>query len=132
MATAPTILLVDDDADIRRVAAISLERIGGFRVELASSGEEAIELAAANPPDLILLDVSMPGTDGPATLAALTALWDGARTERVPVVFFTAIANAEEVTRLRALGAVGVVGKPFDVMGLSARIRSILVEIGIG
>lgn len=125
----PTILLVDDDADIRRVAALSLERIGGFRVALASSGEEAIERAVAEPPDLLLLDVSMPGTDGPATLAALRR---DSRTERVPVVFFTAIANAEEVTRLRALGAVGVVGKPFDVMGLSARIRSILMEIGIG
>jgi two-component system OmpR family response regulator len=125
----PTILLVDDDADIRRVAALALERIGGFRVELASSGEEALERATAAPPDLLLLDVSMPGMDGPATLAALR---HNAPTERVPVVFFTAIANADEVIRLRALGAVGVVGKPFDVMGLSARIRGILKEIGIG
>jgi len=119
----PTVLLVDDDADIRKMAALSLERIGGFRVTVASSGEEAIERALAAPPDLLLLDVSMPGTDGPATLAALRR---DARTERVPVVFFTAIANEGEVTRLRALGAVGVVGKPFDVMALPARIRGIL------
>jgi CheY-like chemotaxis protein len=125
----PTILLVDDDADIRRMAALSLERIGGFRVALASSGEEAIARALAEPPDLLLLDVSMPGMDGPATLAALRRHLPA---ERVPVVFFTAIANAEEVIRLRALGAVGVVGKPFDVMGLSACIDGILKEIGIG
>ncbi len=127
-ARQKTILVVDDDPDIRRVAALSLERIGGFRVTLAESGEEGLASALAEPPDLVLLDVSMPGTDGPATLASLRS---HAATERVPVVFFTAGANEEEVARLRALGALAVLGKPFDVMALPERIRGILGEIGV-
>ena len=65
------ILVVDDDPDIRRIAALSLERIGGFRVELAAGGDEALGLMARELPDVVLLDVTMPGRDGPATLLAL-------------------------------------------------------------
>lgn len=126
--TQRTILVVDDDPDIRRVAALSLERIGGFRVRVFESGHEAVDRARAEPPDLVLLDVSMPGIDGPATLLSLR---QHAETARIPVVFFTATSSVEEVARLRALGAVGVVGKPFDVMALPSRIRGILEEIGV-
>ena len=125
---ARTILLVDDDPDIRRMAALSLERIGGFRVSVAASGEEAIELATRTPPDLVLLDVSMPGIDGPATLAALRS---HVATAEVPVVFFTATSSDGEVARLRALGAIGVVSKPFDLMHLPARIRGMLAQAGV-
>jgi DNA-binding response OmpR family regulator len=123
-----TILVVDDDPDIRRIAALSLERIGGFRVALAASAEEALEQATREPPDLLLLDVSMPGTDGTTMLAALRA---HAATERVPVVFFTAASSDDEVARLTSLGAIGVVRKPFDLVDLPARIRGILARAGL-
>jgi DNA-binding response OmpR family regulator len=123
-----TILVVDDDADIRRMAALSLERIGGFRVSLADSAEMALEQAKRDPPDLLLLDVSMPGTDGPAILAALRA---HSATERVPVVFLTAISSEDDIARLHALGVVDVISKPFDVVGLSARVRDIFSSVGL-
>jgi two-component system OmpR family response regulator len=123
-----TILLVDDDPDIRRMAALSLERIGGFEVSVVASGDEAIARATREPPDLLLLDVSMPGIDGPATFAALRR---HAATERVPVVFFTATSSDDEVSRLLALGAIGVVSKPFDLMDLPVRIRGMLGRAGL-
>jgi two-component system, OmpR family, response regulator len=117
------ILVVDDDPDIRRIAALALERIGGFRVELASGADEALGLMARELPDVVLLDVTMPGRDGPATLLALREL---PGTERLPVVFFTATSSDEEAARLCALGAAGVVAKPFDVADLPRRIRDIV------
>jgi CheY-like chemotaxis protein len=122
------VLVVDDDPDIRRIAALSLERIGKFRVTVAASGERAIEEVRKDMPDLVLLDVSMPGTDGPTTLQLLRAL-PGA--ERLPVIFFTASSNDAEVQRLVSLGAIGVLPKPFDVADLPRRVRSIAAESGL-
>lgn len=120
-----TILVVDDDADIRRALRLSLERIGGFCVALAGSAEEALAEASRAPPDLVLLDVSMPGTDGPATLAALRK---AAGTERVPVVFCTAASGGQELARLCSLGALGVITKPFDLVGLPDRVRAMFAK----
>ncbi len=117
------ILVVDDDPDIRRIAALSLERIGGFRVVLADGAQEALAAAAAGVPDLVLLDVTMPGMDGPETLRALR---ERPETAQVPVVFFTATSNDADVDRLRALGAVEVISKPFDIAELPRRVRDIL------
>jgi len=117
------ILVVDDDPDIRRIAALALERLGGFRVELASGGDEALALMARELPDVVLLDVTMPGKDGPATLQALREI-PGAG--RLPVVFFTATSSTAEAARLCALGAAGVVPKPFDLADLPRRIRDIV------
>jgi CheY-like chemotaxis protein len=119
------ILVVDDDPDIRRIAALALERLGGFRVLVAATSEEALALAAApgDAPDLILLDVTMPGTDGPATLGVLRARPE---TARVPVVFFTATSNDADVARLCALGAAGVIAKPFDISDLPRRVKAFL------
>jgi two-component system OmpR family response regulator len=123
------ILIVDDDPDIRRIAALALERIGGFHVILAASAEEALASVAAEVPDLVLLDVTMPGTDGPATLLALRAM---PATERVPVVFFTATSSEVEKARLCALGALGVIAKPFDIADLPRRVRDILAGAPAG
>jgi len=123
-----TILVVDDDADIRRIAALSLERIGGFKVVLASSGEEALRLAADSPPGAVLLDVSMPGADGPDTLAALRAI---PAMRDVPVLFFTATASDAEVRRLCGLGAAGVVAKPFELADLPRTVSAILRRAGL-
>ncbi len=120
--------MVDDDPDIRRIAALSLGKLGGFEVSLASGGEEALVEVRRSRPDLVLLDVTMPGTDGPSTLAAIHLL-PGA--ENLPVVFFTATSSDVEVARLRGLGAVGVVPKPFEVSELPRRIRAIAAELGL-
>jgi CheY-like chemotaxis protein len=128
-STAPrTILVVDDDPDIRRISALSLERIGGYRVTLAAGADEALALATREPPDLVLLDVSMPGTDGPATLAALRTVPAAAG---VPVVFFTATCSDDEAARLRALGALGVIAKPFELAALPRQISALMRAIGL-
>jgi two-component system OmpR family response regulator len=121
------ILVVDDDSDIRRIAALALERLGGYRVTLAATGEEALSLAAQTRPDLVLLDVSMPGMDGPTTLDRLRA---APATADVPVIFFTATANESEASRLCALGALGVVAKPFDIVDLPRRVQSLMSLAG--
>jgi CheY-like chemotaxis protein len=117
------ILIIDDEADIRRVARLSLVKIGGMEVLDAASGAEGARTAAAETPDAILLDVMMPGLDGPATLDALRA---DPRTAGIPVVFLTAKAMPEEVKRLLAMGVRGVLNKPFDPMTLPSQLRAAL------
>jgi CheY-like chemotaxis protein/HPt (histidine-containing phosphotransfer) domain-containing protein len=119
--TGIRILHVDDEPDIREVAELSLGLDPGFRVKSCASGAEAMTVAAEWQPDLILLDVMMPVMDGPATLARLR---ENANTAGIPVVFMTARAQAREVDRVRSLGAVGVIAKPFDPMTLAASVRS--------
>jgi CheY-like chemotaxis protein len=126
-STAPrTVLVVDDDPDIRRIAALSLGRIGGFRVALAAGADEALALIAREAPDLVLLDVSMPVTDGPATLEALRKIPTAAG---VPVIFFTATCSDDEAARLRALGALGVIAKPFELAALPRQIDALMRTI---
>lgn len=117
------VLIIDDEADIRRVARLSLARIGGMDVLDAANGTEGTQKAAEEAPDAILLDVMMPGLDGPATLHALRA---DPRTASIPVVFLTAKAMPEEVARLLAMGVRGVLNKPFDPMTLPAQLRAAL------
>ncbi len=116
------ILCVEDEADIRAVARLALEAVGGFSVTICSSGAEAVERAPEVRPDLILLDVMMPGMDGVDTLRALRDLPETATT---PVIFMTAKAQQSEIHNLRKLGALDVIAKPFDPMALSDRIRDI-------
>jgi CheY-like chemotaxis protein len=116
------ILYVDDQADIREVASMALELEPNFEVRTAASGVEAIELASVWGPDLIMLDVMMPGMDGPTTLSRLR---EQADTRETPVIFITARTQAKEVEGFRALGAVGVIAKPFDPMQLAAEVREI-------
>ncbi len=114
------ILYVEDDPDIQAVARLALETVAGFRLLLCASGEEAVTLAPGFAPHLILLDASLPGMDGPATLVALRAQPGLAR---VPVVFLTAHAGEDEAARFCAQGAAGVLAKPFDPMTLGEEIR---------
>jgi len=109
------LLLVDDEADIRAIATIALERIGGWEVVAAASGGEALERAADGPWAAVLLDVMMPDLDGPSTLEALRA---GPLGPEVPVVFLTAKVQATDRAWLEGLGAQGVIAKPFDPMTL--------------
>ena len=117
------ILVIDDDDDVRLLATMSLSRVGRFTVDDADSGETGVAAATAAPPDAILLDVMMPGTDGTRTLALLR---EEERTRDVPVLFLTAKARAGDHERLLGLGASGVIAKPFDPMPLPAQVSSAL------
>jgi len=118
------LLLVDDDDDIRAIARLSLERIGKWDVEAASSGADAIELVRADPSfDVVLLDVMMPGLDGPSTLERLR---DGVLPDAVPVIFLTAKIQPADRDYLNALGAAGVIAKPFDPMGLATEVARLV------
>jgi CheY-like chemotaxis protein len=117
------VLIVDDEEDIRKVASLALSRLGGMEVVEASSGPDGIAAASSRQPDAILLDVMMPGMDGPAVLLRLKA---DPKTAPIPVVFLTAKAMTSEVARLRDLGAAGVLTKPFDPVSLAGQIRAIL------
>jgi CheY-like chemotaxis protein len=116
------ILYVEDDEDIQTVARLALETVGGFTLCICSSGHEAIEAAPAFAPQLILLDVMLPGMDGPSTLKGLRTVPDLAST---PVIFMTAKVQPGEIAGYRELGALDVISKPFDPMTLPARILDI-------
>jgi CheY-like chemotaxis protein len=117
------ILYVDDEADIREVAQMSLELDPDLEVRTCASGTAAIDDATEWKPDLILLDVMMPGMDGPAVFAQLKA---DPQTKNIPVVFITARTQEAEVRGFCALGARGVLAKPFDPMTLAVRVRGFL------
>ena len=116
------ILYVEDQQDIRLVAKMALEVVGGFTVIACASGQEALSSAPAAMADLLLLDIMMPGMDGPSTLKALREL---PATVHTPVIFMTAKVQTAEVALYMGLGALQVIPKPFDPMDLSAQIRRI-------
>lgn len=119
------ILYVEDDADIRAVAELALETVGGFSVKSCSSGQAALLEGPGFAPDLILLDVMMPGMDGPSTLHAMQQI---PALQGRPVVFMTAKVQTEEIAFYRKLGAVEVIPKPFDPMTLADQIREIWIS----
>ena len=121
--TGRRILLVEDDDSIRTIATMSLQELGGHQVLAFASGEDALARAEPFAPELLMLDVSMPGMDGPQTLVALRRQ-PGLR--HVPAVFLTAHTNARQVAELRKLGAVDVIAKPFDPLHLCDRIMAVL------
>ncbi len=117
------VLVIDDEDDIRQISRLALARVGGMDVVDTGASVEAVEMAVRERPDAILLDVMMPGRDGPATLAALRA---DPRTAAIPIVFLTAKVMPAEILRLKELGAAGVLTKPFDPMTLAASLRAVL------
>lgn len=115
------ILYVEDEPDIQTVAKLALEMIGGYQVMICSGGQEALDKVGAFAPDLILLDVMMPGMDGPGTLQKLRA---NSATAAIPVIFLTAKVQASEVAQYQALGALNVIAKPFDPMTLAEQVAA--------
>lgn len=118
------ILYVEDEADIREIAAFALED-EGFEVLFCASGEEALGAVVDFGPDLVLLDVMMPGLDGPMTLQRLRQLAGQGNTT---VAFLTAKVQPNEVSEFLALGAKAVIAKPFDPMTLPDQIRNLMVQ----
>ena len=120
--TLSRILYVEDDDDIREIAQLALEIVGGFNVLLCASGEQALRQASAFAPQLILLDVMMPGMDGPSTLLALR---QHSQLAHIPIAFMTAKIQPHEIAAYKALGALDVIAKPFDPITLPEQVRAI-------
>jgi two-component system, OmpR family, alkaline phosphatase synthesis response regulator PhoP len=117
------VLIVDDEADIREVARLSLELIAEWTVSVAENGAEAVEQAILHAPDVILLDMVMPGIDGIETFQRLS---QDPGTNHIPVIFLTALAHTGERRRLEVTSARGLVAKPFDPLTLAHDIERIL------
>lgn len=117
------ILYIDDEADIREIAALSLELEGDLDVRCCASGAEGIVAAREWQPALILLDVMMPQIDGPTTYGGLA---NDPATASIPVVFITARTQSADVDALKALGARGVIAKPFDPMALGGQVKALI------
>ena len=119
---ARTLLVIDDDRDIREVAKTSLEMVGGFSVIVADSGQRGLAVAQEVKPDAIILDLMMPDLDGRKTLAQLKRAPEIAN---IPVIVLTAKvrANRQEIL---GEGAAGIVVKPFDPMQISDQVCEIL------
>ena len=117
------ILLVDDEDDIREVTTLSLQEIAGWEVFCASSGEEGLRTAEATRPDAILLDVMMPGMDGPTTFQRLRGREE---TKAIPVILLTAKVQGADQRRFTELGVDGVIAKPFDPVNLANQVAKTL------
>jgi CheY-like chemotaxis protein len=117
------ILIIDDEEDIREVAGLSLETVAGWEVFLANSGPQGIARAIEHQPDAILLDVMMPGMDGPATFRELRG---NPATAHIPVMLLTAKVQATDQRRFADLGVEAVLFKPFDPLTLSDQIAGVL------
>jgi CheY-like chemotaxis protein len=121
--TKRRVLIVDDEDDIREVAQVSLEVVADWKVLTASSGCEGLKIAREAQPDAILLDVMMPGLDGPTTFQKLQA--DPA-IRHIPVILLTAKLQPADRKRFAQLGVAGVLAKPFDPLELAAQVRDTL------
>lgn len=117
------VLIIDDEEDIRQVAALSLEMVAGWDVTMANSGANGILTAAKEKPDAILLDVMMPGMDGPTTFLELQKTPE---TAGIPVLLLTAKVQGADQRRFAGLGVAAVLFKPFDPLTLADQISQVL------
>jgi len=116
------ILYVEDEPDIQAIAQIALEAVGGFTIKTCGSGDEALQVISDFAPDLVLLDVMMPGMDGSSTLKEIRKIPEFMTT---PAIFMTAKVQPDEIETLRSQGAIEVLSKPFDPMSLAETIKAI-------
>ena len=120
---AHRVLIIDDEDDIRQVAALSLETVAGWEVVLAGSGKQGIERASSEQPDAILLDVMMPEMDGPTTFLKLKS---NQKTSHIPVLLLTAKVQGPDQRRFAGLGVAAILFKPFDPLTLASQISDVL------
>jgi CheY-like chemotaxis protein len=119
------ILHIEDEPNIQPVLRIALEGVGDFSVTTASSARKGLALAESFAPDLILLDLMMPEMDGPATLRVFR---DRGATASIPIIFMTAQGQSHHIELYKALGALGVITKPFDPITLAKELKAILAS----
>ena len=117
------ILIIDDEEDIREVAALSLETIAGWNVLTANSGPDGIQKAVAEQPDAILMDVMMPAMDGPTTFKEMQKT---PGISHIPVLLLTAKVQGVDQRRFAGLGVSGVLFKPFDPLTLADQMSQAL------
>ncbi|HIK21129.1 MAG TPA: response regulator [Synechococcus sp. M44_DOE_062] len=117
------LLIIDDEPDIWEMIQLILENLAGWQILTAGSGPEGIQIAIREQPEAILLDVTMPGMDGPTTLAHSRALPE---TQRIPVLLLTAKVRDPQDASLAQLGANGLISKPFNAATLAAEISALL------
>ena len=114
-----SILIIDDEEDVREIAQLGLEMGAGWNVLIASSGAEGLNIAAQHQPDAILLDMMMPDMDGRATLQHLKA---NPKTQAIPVILVTAKAQQSERENFANLDVAAVFAKPFRPLLLAEHI----------
>lgn len=117
------VLLVDDDPNIRKLAKMTLERVGKWEVDVAESGPEALEMLEQSLPDVVLLDVMMPDLDGVATLQRIRS---NESFRHMPVILMTAKVQCQQIEEYVTMGAAGVIIKPFDPLELPEEIGKLL------
>src|SRR5665213_3582332 len=117
------ILIIDDEEDIREVAALALEATAGWLVFTAGSGVEVIAIATAEQPDAILMDVMMPGVDGPTTFRTMQ---QNPLVAHIPVLLLTAKVQGVDQRRFASLGLAAILFKPFDPLTLAHQISEAL------
>jgi CheY-like chemotaxis protein len=117
------ILIIDDEDDIREVAALSLETVAGWTVCTANSGTDGIQKAIEEKPDAILMDVMMPAMDGPTTFRQMQTIPD---LSSIPVLLLTAKVQGVDQRRFAGLGVSGVLFKPFDPLTLADQMAAAL------
>lgn len=115
-----SIVLVDDQREIRSIVQLALGKIGRYELHAFESGALALAAVPALAPDLLLLDMNMPELDGLATLAALRE-----RGVRAPAIFFTSRVQPADLAEYQAVGAIGTIAKPFDPFKLAAQIQAL-------
>jgi CheY-like chemotaxis protein len=120
---AHKILIIDDEEDIREVAALSLETVAGWNVITANSGAQGLARAIEHQPDAILLDVMMPGMDGPSTVRELRK---NPASASIPILLLTAKVQASDQRRFADLGVQAILFKPFDPLTLAQQISNVL------
>ena len=123
MATMRRILIIDDEDDIREVAALSLESVAGWEILTARSGAEGIEKAKEEQPDAILMDVMMPAMDGPTTFKEMQKVPE---ISSIPVILLTAKVQGVDQRRFAGLGVAAVLFKPFDPLTLAEQMSTAL------
>ncbi|WGV23354.1 response regulator [Halotia branconii] len=117
------ILIVDDEEDVRAIAKLGLEMGAGWNVLTASSGQEALNVAAIHKPDVILLDMMMPDMDGRTTLQQLKA---NPATKKIPVILLTAKVQQSDRERFTDLDVAAIFAKPFRPLKLAEQISEVL------
>lgn len=120
MPDKPKLLLVEDDPNIRFLAGLSLERY--YEVQLAESGQQALDICQHLTPDVILLDIQLPGMNG---IEVLTKLREKSEFKDITIIFITASVQTQEIAKYEQYAVQGIIRKPFDPMSLSAEIEKI-------
>jgi two-component system, OmpR family, response regulator len=116
------VLCVEDDPHLRQLLELALQTIGGLQVTLCEHGEQVLSAVRDSQPDLLLLDVHLPGMQGPEILQRLRA---EPAIPSIPVIYMTGTLDPNELDRLRGPGVLDVISKPFEPLGLAARLRTI-------